>query len=978
MGSASCLNNLNASAQKFGERYVERVAKENERRMRHEGSQIVVKLAKQLLESLVVPVVATESNLIDRETIDGHIFSFFSALVKSLSKIVTDTCSNLAKEVQAEHIAALANPEFAQRERERRSVPEEKDGASTTDDDEVESKEHPSSTADTQRPQSSHQSSSNGEVVEATDYLKHLSHITLDDLEKIGLSRDHATSVLHSLKSKLKEIEEYRVQDVEEADEWEQEEKKLEIDMVALEAAAWFPSTIERIEAGSTHFIGRIAEAASALVLEHGQRFAEEAARVTMGKLQPMPLAEEAKDDAEVTLKDFFNNVMKHEQSKVRQSRREKAAQRSKALVGAGGNASRGGTFHEDLQKKLATAGLEVFQKVGTDLLKELHGQAGRIAIRTINTKLSSLPAPSGKQQITGMTRISIGSSLSCALDTLDQETRDATCKLVGRELSLARRTFLATLAADDKVATRVAPLALALHCSAYFERLLTMFVSLANTALPVINEAAYSELRKFVDSVIMEGAQEKAAEIDEDGGISMMSVVLDEDELEDRIRFNDEVNEEHEEHDKFEQVIGMMSMWSPDSALGIELAPPALGGAGSIEAGAPIEEIARLMPDVLKPGRASAMHEQNFSIMSAGDDKPSYYVPSGVWVTGAPLVWEQGYKGAGCIVAVIDTGVDGDHPDLVANVKKHRSYVGNGPLHHHGTHVAGTIAANGVIKGVAPAATIYDYRVFDTYGRSRAGVIPKAIRDAVDDGCNVINMSLGGKKDDQALYEAIKYAHDKGVLCVVASGNDSGSVDWNTSVVSYPASYEEALSVGAVAYCVERGEVDLANTKFSNANPDVNLAADGYKVLSTVPGGGYHLLDGTSMACPHVSGAAALLFSKATFIGGVPPAGCLHAMVQFSCVPIDVSKYSGEDDLVNNIVGGGLCTFFPQIPTHTENGFELPTMNRVAPEKHSELSDKLSGGETTDTDAGNSDTESDDDSSHRRQSRRRRRRSRW
>lgn len=65
-----------------------------------------------------------------------------------------------------------------------------------------------------------------------------------------------------------------------------------------------------------------------------------------------------------------------------------------------------------------------------------------------------------------------------------------------------------------------------------------------------------------------------------------------------------------------------MMSMWSPDSALGIELAPPALGGAGSIEAGAPIEEIARLMPDVLKPGRASAMHEQNFSIMSAGDDK--------------------------------------------------------------------------------------------------------------------------------------------------------------------------------------------------------------------------------------------------------------------------------------------------------------------------------------------------------------------
>lgn len=74
--------------------------------------------------------------------------------------------------------------------------------------------------------------------------------------------------------------------------------------------------------------------------------------------------------------------------------------------------------------------------------------------------------------------------------------------------------------------------MALALHCSAYFERLLTMFVSLANTALPVINEAAYSELRKFVDSVIMEGAQEKAAEIDEDGGISMMSVVLDEDEV--------------------------------------------------------------------------------------------------------------------------------------------------------------------------------------------------------------------------------------------------------------------------------------------------------------------------------------------------------------------------------------------------------------------------------------------------------------
>ncbi|MES1918422.1 hypothetical protein MHBO_000389 [Bonamia ostreae] len=113
--------------------------------------------------------------------------------------------------------------------------------------------------------------------------------------------------------------------------------------------------------------------------------------------------------------------------------------------------------------------------------------------------------------------------------------------------------------------------------------------------------------------------------------------------------------------------------------------------------------------------------------------------------------MWSQGFTGNGCVVGVIDSGIDSSHSDIKNNVKKRISYVGDEnyeDLHFHGTHVAGTIGANGKLKGVAPNATIYDYRVFDGKGFSRPFAIERAIRKAADDGCNIINMSLGGFKE--------------------------------------------------------------------------------------------------------------------------------------------------------------------------------------------------------------------------------------
>lgn len=237
-------------------------------------------------------------------------------------------------------------------------------------------------------------------------------------------------------------------------------------------------------------------------------------------------------------------------------------------------------------------------------------------------------------------------------------------------------------------------------------------------------------------------------------------------------------------------------------------------------------------------------------------EEKIKPTIPIGVQAVGAPVMWKKGVTGKGVLIGVIDTGII-KHPDLVDRVTIKRNYTRESfpPSHVHGTHVAGTIAANGKIVGVAKEASLADYRVLNRLGYALDTDIAQAVRDAADDGCKIINMSLGGPQPTNELKAAITYATEKGALIVAAVGNE-GDGDDKTDEYAYPALYPEVLGVASVNY-------DDINkpSPFSNSNDRVDCCSHGEQVLSTGDKNGYVQLTGTSMACPHVAGVAALVY---------------------------------------------------------------------------------------------------------------------
>lgn len=245
--------------------------------------------------------------------------------------------------------------------------------------------------------------------------------------------------------------------------------------------------------------------------------------------------------------------------------------------------------------------------------------------------------------------------------------------------------------------------------------------------------------------------------------------------------------------------------------------------------------------------------------------------IPYGVRQLEAPEIWAEGEKGKGVVVAILDTGVDINHPDLSPNIIGGRNFTREGnskdftDRNGHGTHVAGTIAGvengNGVV-GVAPEAKLLIVKVLDGNGsgdyRSIIDGIQYATKWEGENGekVNIINMSLGGSYDDSKLEKSILEAVSKGILVVVASGNEGNNDEINgenSYELSYPAVYNECITVAA---CNQNRE--LAN--FSNTHLQVDAIASGVKVLSTYPTSQYAVLSGTSMATPHIAGALALL----------------------------------------------------------------------------------------------------------------------
>lgn len=227
---------------------------------------------------------------------------------------------------------------------------------------------------------------------------------------------------------------------------------------------------------------------------------------------------------------------------------------------------------------------------------------------------------------------------------------------------------------------------------------------------------------------------------------------------------------------------------------------------------------------------------------------------------------WSKTHGSTSVILAVIDTGIDYNHPDLSGKVLPGYNYVSgnNDPYddNGHGSHVAGLAAAmtnNSVgVAGVDWQARILPLKVLDSSGSGYDSDIASAIRYAADNGAEVINMSLGGSTSSTTLQNAVNYAYGKGVVIVAAAGNDG------SSSVSYPAAYNGVIAVGAINSSNQRAD-------FSNYGTKLDLMAPGVNVLSTYPGSRYQSMSGTSMASPIVAGGACLVLAAFPGYAGKP-----------------------------------------------------------------------------------------------------------
>jgi thermitase len=245
-----------------------------------------------------------------------------------------------------------------------------------------------------------------------------------------------------------------------------------------------------------------------------------------------------------------------------------------------------------------------------------------------------------------------------------------------------------------------------------------------------------------------------------------------------------------------------------------------------------------------------------------------------------APTAW--GTRSSCAKVAILDTGIDTDHPDLASNIYKSEDKPNNGKDddkngyvddtygynvikgkgsgeddNGHGTHVSGIVAGRGNndvgVSGVCWSSKLLAVKFMNSKGKGSTSDAIAGIDYAVKQGFKIINCSFGSSSSSSSLHDAVDYAQDHNTLLVVAAGNDSENIDKHPL---YPASYGDS-NILAVAASTSADEL----ADFSNfGSTAVDVAAPGENIYSTYLGGGYRTLSGTSMAAPYAAGVAALL----------------------------------------------------------------------------------------------------------------------
>ena len=306
--------------------------------------------------------------------------------------------------------------------------------------------------------------------------------------------------------------------------------------------------------------------------------------------------------------------------------------------------------------------------------------------------------------------------------------------------------------------------------------------------------------------------------------------------------------------------------------------------GKAQKRAAIPGTTVARQLPVIngaaLKVGKESKVLDQPGIDKIWLDGKRKVTLDQSVPQIDAPTAWQAGYTGKGIPVAVLDTGIDTSHPDLATQVAGSKNFTDSPDGDHfgHGTHVASTIAgtaaaSSGKYKGVAPDARLYDGKICDDFGGCQDSAILAGMEWAATEvKAKVVNLSLGGTDTpeiDPLEAEVNKLSAEKGILFAIAAGNEG---EFGDSTVGSPGSADAALTVGAVDDNDKLADFSSRGPRIGDGAVKPDVTAPGVDITAAAAPGsvidkevgenpaGYLTISGTSMATPHVAGAAAIL----------------------------------------------------------------------------------------------------------------------